>query len=88
MIPWTMWAAILMAIVAVWVITLYFLDCECEDMRRRMEKDPVHFDAKERLWYFWDETWADRCGPFESEAEARRELEIYCEALDRAREEG
>jgi hypothetical protein len=29
-------------------------------------------------WYFWTETWADRCGPYASEEEAERMLERYC----------
>jgi NTP pyrophosphatase (non-canonical NTP hydrolase) len=41
--------------------------------------DPVHQDG---AWYFWDETWADRNGPFAEEATARAELKRYCEYLD------
>lgn len=29
-------------------------------------------------WYFWDETWADRHGPYNSREEAQRNLNFYC----------
>ena len=32
-------------------------------------------------WYFWDETWADACGPFPSEEEARTAVQVYVETL-------
>lgn len=35
------------------------------------------------LWYFWDETWADRYGPYTTEAECLLMLDRYCRyALD------
>lgn len=53
-----------------------------------MTHDPVHYETdpsqweKEEGWrgpgwYFWTETWADRCGPYETEAEAREQLKRY-----------
>lgn len=42
-------------------------------------KDPVHNESG--LWYFWDETWVDRQGPFIDESTARRELKTYAENL-------
>jgi hypothetical protein len=50
-------------------------------------RDPVHHIPFAEMvdgllykpgWYFWDETWADRHGPFEAEGEARRQLKVYC----------
>ena len=41
--------------------------------------DPVHFDGG--CWWFWDETWADRYGPFEFEQEARDQLDEYTKQL-------
>lgn len=38
--------------------------------------DPVH--KEKDGWYFWDETWADRIGPYTTEEEAREQLEKYC----------
>lgn len=38
--------------------------------------DPVHTDQGQ--WWFWDETWADRLGPYATEAQARSELDRYC----------
>lgn len=47
--------------------------------------DPV-FEV-DGAWYFWDETWADKLGPFASEAEARTELRAYCATLELGHEE-
>ena len=43
-------------------------------------RDPVH--SEDGHWWFWDESWADRHGPFASEDEARRALSAYCDYLD------
>ena len=55
--------------------------------------DPVHYALEptesELLdnikftpgWYFWTETWADRIGPFETEAEAQAMAKKYGESL-------
>lgn len=40
-----------------------------------MPRDPVHFD--EGSWWFWDETWSTRYGPYGSEAEARERINAY-----------
>jgi hypothetical protein len=42
--------------------------------------DPVHQENGE--WWFWDETWADRWGPFPTEAAARESLSRYVDHLD------
>ena len=39
--------------------------------------DPVHFDPSTSKWYFWDETWADKFGPFNTEEEAKKECVKY-----------
>ena len=41
--------------------------------------DPVFGEGS--TWYFWDETWADACGPFPSEAEARVAIHNYAKTL-------
>lgn len=43
-------------------------------------RDPVHYDFD--AWFFWDESWAHRHGPFESEQRAREELKKYAEWLE------
>jgi len=40
-----------------------------------MSNDPVHNENGQ--WYFWDETWAERYGPYATEREARCTLESY-----------
>jgi hypothetical protein len=42
--------------------------------------DPIHEDKGQ--WYYWDETWDWRTGPFDTEEEARADLARYCEFLD------
>jgi hypothetical protein len=32
-------------------------------------------------WYFWDETWVDAIGPYDSEEQARTALKEYCAQL-------
>lgn len=55
-----------------------------EEIQRReqesfMNPDPVHCDDKD--WWFYDETFAHRYGPYGSEKEARNQLKIYIESL-------
>lgn len=42
-------------------------------------KDPVH--QYEGKWYFWNEVWADRMGPYDSEDDAREAMNKYVETL-------
>jgi hypothetical protein len=42
--------------------------------------DPVHEEVGK--WWFWDETWADRLGPFDTELQARERLEEYIDWLN------
>jgi hypothetical protein len=42
--------------------------------------DPVH--RKDAQWWFWDEVWCDRVGPYPDEAAARKGVRDYCEKLD------
>ncbi len=42
-------------------------------------EDPVHEDSGK--WFFWIETWAERCGPYDSETEARLKFKQYCEEV-------
>lgn len=44
-----------------------------------MMRDPIHHD--DEGWWFWEETWAHRSGPFTTEQEARQALDEYCEQL-------
>ena len=37
----------------------------------------------EEGWWFWDETWSDRVGPFTTEGEARSTLGKYYDFLER-----
>ena len=42
-------------------------------------KGPVHRYNGE--WYFWDETWSERLGPYRHLKEAKDALSKYCRAL-------
>jgi hypothetical protein len=45
-----------------------------------MLTDPVHqHDSK---WWFYDEVWADRIGPYDTEEIAREQVKYYAEYLD------
>jgi hypothetical protein len=50
-----------------------------------MATDPVHYDDKEKAWFFWDETWAYRHGPYGSREEASIECSRYARSLDNYR---
>lgn len=41
--------------------------------------DPVH--CENGKWFFWDETWADRVGPYLTEKLARDALADYIKDL-------
>jgi hypothetical protein len=45
-----------------------------------MSTDPVHFENGS--WYFYEETWAHRQGPFTTEAEAREACVRYAQFLN------
>lgn len=38
--------------------------------------NPVHFHDGQ--WWFWDEVWQDRIGPFDSEEKANEGIRKYC----------
>ena len=42
--------------------------------------DPVEEDVTG--WWFWDETWADRFGPYKNEEDVREALSMYSRYLD------
>jgi hypothetical protein len=41
--------------------------------------DPVVYDPTLKKWFFWDETWAYRIGPYDTQEIARAELQRYIE---------
>jgi len=44
--------------------------------------NPVHQNETDGKWYFWDETWADRLGPYETKEAAEEACENYAIFLD------
>lgn len=42
--------------------------------------DPVH-QKEDGKWYFWDETWTEAYGPYETEIEANQQLDVYCDQV-------
>lgn len=50
-----------------------------EDQWGNLSGDPVHQEGE--LWYFWDEVWCDRYGPYDSEKECKKELDRYCKEV-------
>jgi hypothetical protein len=41
-----------------------------------LPNDPLHMH--EGKWWFWDETWSERHGPYLTRTGAKHELELYC----------
>jgi len=41
-------------------------------------ENPIHKDEQDGKWYFFDECWAEREGPYETEEECREALNKYC----------
>lgn len=48
-----------------------------EQLKRKTDPDPIHC-RKHHGWYFWDETWSDRIGPFWGRWETQKILDMYC----------
>ena len=42
--------------------------------------NPVFKENNE--WFFWDESWSNRIGPFKSKGKAEEELKKYVKYLD------
>lgn len=43
--------------------------------------NPIHQNEEDQKWYFWDETWVSRYGPYDTEEIAREKLREYCKTL-------
>lgn len=43
------------------------------------QSNPVRYE--EGKWWWYDEVWADRNGPYDTETEAKAELAKYCRWL-------
>ena len=48
---------------------------------RLYNSDPIFQGHKDRLWYFWDETWSNYFGPFNTRDEAEKMLQNYGDNL-------
>jgi len=45
----------------------------------KMINNPIHeFEGE---WYFWDENWLNRFGPYETKEEAQKACRYYAENL-------
>lgn len=44
-------------------------------------QSPIHQDEQDGLWYFWDETWAYRYGPYISRVAAYLVMRDYCKKI-------
>ena len=42
--------------------------------------DPIH-QQEDGKWYFYDETWADTLGPYDTKEECEAALHKYAETL-------
>ena len=46
-----------------------------------MEKCKVIFQDKIGKWHFWNETWSDAIGPYDTEEECKIALNSYCREI-------
>ena len=42
---------------------------------------PIEYAVKENKWYFWDETWTEEFGPYNTKEEVMKACEEYCKTL-------
>ena len=42
-----------------------------------IRKDPIHKVGGK--WWFWDEIWVDRIGPWTTRKDAKLGIKLYCE---------
>ena len=55
----------------------------CALFAKPSESERRYFHQDEqRKWYFYDETWSDLIGPYDTFADAQIHLKKYCEYLD------
>lgn len=52
------------------------------DIKRENDLPDTPLHQEDGKWYFWDETWSDRYGPFDTEEKAKEELAKYAVYLD------
>jgi hypothetical protein len=43
--------------------------------------DPIFQRIDVQGWFFWNETWSESYGPYDTEEIARENLREYCETL-------
>jgi hypothetical protein len=50
-------------------------------------KDPIFLCNDDLKFYFWDETWTEKFGPYDDYAKAREGLDTYVQILNRCKSE-
>lgn len=55
-----------------------------EQSKKRLSKNPVH--EHDGAWWFWDEVWFNRVGPYATEQEAKDAIAEYAAKLEIPRE--
>jgi len=43
---------------------------------------PIEYDCESGKWYFWDETYSEEFGPYNTKEEAMTACKNYCKNLD------
>ena len=49
--------------------------------RKEIWVPPVHLNKEDNKWWFWDETWSYKHGPYETEEIANRKCQEYADTL-------
>lgn len=52
-----------------------------EDDLLASDEKPIHYDKDG--WWFWDEYWCDRYGPYKTKAKVEFKYKEYCKALEK-----
>ena len=55
--------------------------CYEEHCRLLKASDPIEQDKENGKWYWWDEVWMNRSGPYDTREEASRACSEYAKTL-------
>lgn len=56
---------------------------ELADYLKKFGNDPIGKDTETGKFYFWDETWRETVGPYDTAIEAFCALAKYCKQLEK-----
>jgi len=60
---------------------IYFKDKKQYNRKKKHKQNKKEIFEENGQWYFWDETWANRFGPYKSYEKADKSLDNYIETF-------